>query len=124
MAKILLVEDEVSMSHVLSERLQAEGYQVTVADEAEKALEILKTNDTDLIIVDLRLPGITGLEMLDAMREDEAIEHERIRVVVLTNVDDQIVQKYVAAKDYDYLIKTENSLDDIASFVATRLAKT
>ena len=59
--KVLLVEDEQSMLFTLSNLLKHRGYEVIAADSAEKGLEELGDNQVDLVISDLRLPGMDGI---------------------------------------------------------------
>jgi len=106
---------------VLTERLQEDGHTVQLVTGAEEALKILKQEAIDLILLDVRLPGKSGLEMLDEMRDDPGIRHGKILVTMLTNVDDPVVQKYVEARGYDYLVKADHSLDEIAAHVSAKL---
>ncbi len=66
---ILLVEDELSMLLGMQHTLQKAGYDVHTADCAEEALSLLAKNDFDLMISDLRMPGMSGLELLQHVRE-------------------------------------------------------
>lgn len=69
MAKLLLVDDEVSILNVLSTLLRAEGYEVTTAAGGDKALEILSTQDFDLMLSDIRMSPINGIELLRKAHE-------------------------------------------------------
>ena len=60
--RLLLVEDEASLALTLSDRLRAEGYEVEVCGNGESALELLKERPLDLVILDLTMPGISGIE--------------------------------------------------------------
>ncbi|MGB9862234.1 MAG: response regulator [Candidatus Saccharicenans sp.] len=64
MKRILLVEDEKALSLLYEEELEREGYEVTVAYDAESALEKIKTEKFDLIITDIRMPGRDGIELI------------------------------------------------------------
>ena len=70
MARILLVDDEPSILSVLSTLLRAEGYEVVPALGGEKALEELKGKPFDLMISDIRMSPIDGMQLLKAARKD------------------------------------------------------
>lgn len=66
--KILIVDDEQAVRHTLARILQSAGLDATTADTAEQGLAFLETTRFDLIFMDIRMPGITGLEALDRIR--------------------------------------------------------
>jgi DNA-binding response OmpR family regulator len=68
-ARILVVEDEPSIREVVSLYLRRAGYQVTVVDEGQAALESLATQTPDLVVLDLMLPNVDGLEITRWLRE-------------------------------------------------------
>ncbi|MBI4022506.1 MAG: response regulator, partial [Candidatus Andersenbacteria bacterium] len=88
MGRILVAEDDPQVGHVLAERLKEDGHAVKLAADAETALEYMKKRAVDLILLDLRLPGKSGLDMFNEMRDTPAIARQNMVVVVLTNVDD------------------------------------
>ncbi|MEW6729907.1 MAG: sigma-54 dependent transcriptional regulator [Acidobacteriota bacterium] len=69
MPKILVVDDERSMRELLERVFQREGYTVHVADDGARALETIRTSVYDLVISDVKMPGLTGLELLTQCRE-------------------------------------------------------
>lgn len=73
MKKILLVEDEKMLSLLYEEELTKEGYKVVVAHDADTAMEKIKSEEFDLIITDIRMPGKDGIELIASimgMRKD------------------------------------------------------
>jgi len=66
--RVLLVEDEVKVAHFIEQGLQDEGYTVDVAHDGRKGLEFIKTSTYDIILLDLMIPEIDGLELLKNMR--------------------------------------------------------
>jgi len=73
MKRILLVEDDKTLSILYEEELSKEGYQVILAHDAESALEKVKKGEFDLIITDIRMPGKDGIELISSimgMRKD------------------------------------------------------
>ena len=78
--KVLLVDDEKDFLDVMSERIEARGMEVTTADSAMKALELLKSGNFDAIIVDLMMPAMDGLQTLKAIKE----KNPDLQVILLT----------------------------------------
>jgi DNA-binding NtrC family response regulator len=68
MATILIVEDEAKMRRLLELNLGEDGFQTLSAPDAEKALQVLRDSSVDLVVTDLKLPGMTGLEFLTAIK--------------------------------------------------------
>ena len=67
-AKILVVEDEAAIAHILSSILTADGYSVTIAENGEQALIAAASHQPDAVLLDLGLPGMDGLEVLSRLR--------------------------------------------------------
>jgi two-component system, NtrC family, response regulator len=68
MNTILVVDDEPNYLIILSELLRDEGYEVFTADKGEEGLKIAKETDLDLIITDMRMPGLDGLGLLKTVK--------------------------------------------------------
>ena len=66
--RILLVDDEELIRSVLTEVLQAEGYEIVTASDGEAALELLRREPFDLVITDLVMPGVSGSEVLEVAK--------------------------------------------------------
>ena len=100
--QILLVEDEVKVAKALKEGLEAERYDVTTASTGEEAFFLATTKTYDLLLLDLMLPGRSGLEILQALRD----RGFRFPVLILTAKDS--VEARVSGLDAgadDYLVK-------------------
>ncbi len=67
--KILVVDDELFVRELLLEFLSSEGYEVFLADSGEKAVELMQTQAADLILLDLKMPGIDGMETLRRIKK-------------------------------------------------------
>ncbi|HXG93071.1 MAG TPA: response regulator [Blastocatellia bacterium] len=78
---VLVVEDDFDTLHPLAEMLRLKGYSVTTASEAEKALEIARSQPPDLIITDIVLPGKSGLHFIQSLRIDKRTELVPILVI-------------------------------------------
>jgi CheY-like chemotaxis protein len=79
-SKVLLVDDEREFVQTLSERLQMRDYGSAVAYDGEEALSILAEEEPEVMVLDLKMPGIDGLEVLRRVRR----EHPNVEVIVLT----------------------------------------
>src|SRR5215510_14152624 len=101
-AKILVVDDEKSILLLLKEALSQWGYQVTCASSATEALELLKNGLFDALISDVRMPDMSGLDLLREIRKQD----ESIEVVMMTGYP-TIASAVQALKEgaYDYLSK-------------------
>ncbi len=80
--KILVVDDEEDILELIEYNLTREGYEVIGADSGEKALQIAKTESVDLIVLDLMLPAIDGLEVTKRLKRDS--KTERIPIIMVT----------------------------------------
>jgi two-component system response regulator AtoC len=99
---ILIVDDEVLTLRTLRKALEKEGYEIFIAETGEKALEIYANQKPHLVLLDLMLPGISGLEVLKHIKDKDG---ESI-VIMMTAYE--IVEKAVEAMKlgaYDYLLK-------------------
>ena len=85
-ATILIVEDEYAVARGIQYALQQEGYQVAVARSGEEGLEFATREAPDLVILDVRLPGIDGFEVLRRLR----IAGSKAPVLILTARDDEV----------------------------------
>ena len=97
--KLLLVEDEVALSAAMAKGLRKRGYAVDCAHDGEEALELYGINEYDLMILDLNLPKLDGLEVLRRIREKDA----ELRVLILSarsTVPDKIAGLDGGSNDY------------------------
>jgi len=81
-ARILVVDDEPDLGAVLATRLRRAGYEVSVASDGLEALELIGRAPPDLVLLDLRMPRLDGLETLRRLRHDGATA--RLPVIVMT----------------------------------------
>ena len=96
--KILIVEDELTLQETLAYNLEHQGYQVFTASDGNKAIEMAKECNPDLILLDIMLPGIDGFEVCRILRKDMLVP-----ILMLTARDDEIdrvVGLEVGADDY------------------------
>ena len=68
-ARILLVDDDHELGQMLSDHLETERLEVTVCSTGEEGVETIATDDFDLLILDIMLPGMSGLDVLKKIRQ-------------------------------------------------------
>ena len=99
--KILLVEDDKHIARLVTYNLEKEGYQVTHQIRGDKAIELLYEKDFDLVILDIMLPGITGLDFCRKAREYKKEPYLPIIMLTAKNEEtDKIVGLEMGANDY------------------------
>jgi two-component system, OmpR family, phosphate regulon response regulator PhoB len=99
--RILLIEDEPDIAEVLEYNLEKEGFEVEVARRGDAGLEAIRREAPDLVLLDLMLPGIDGLELTRMLKRDTATS--RLPIVMLTARGeelDRIVGLELGADDY------------------------
>lgn len=100
--KVLLVDDEVEFVSALAERLQLRKYDAQAVFCAEDAFAIIKSNPPDVVLVDLKMPGMGGVEILETIKEfDPSVE-----VILLTGhgaIEDQ--GRGMREVPFEYLLK-------------------
>ena len=99
--RILVVDDEAQITRVLRTALSAQGYDVRAANEPEEALRLFEEWSPDLVITDLMMPGITGIDLCRAVRKKSQVpilvlsvrDHERSKIEALDAGADDYVTK-------------------------------
>lgn len=102
-AHILIVEDEADIQQLVSYNLIRAGFHVTCADSGEEALESLREENIDCMLLDLMLPGLSGLEVCTEVKKGRAKEHSHIPIIMLTakgEEEDVITGLECGADDY------------------------
>lgn len=112
MNNILIVDDDRDMQMVLSDTLELEGYKTSVAGDGKKALKQITSGSPELILLDVKLPGMSGLELLEKIKKI----NKRPIVIMLTGYGD-IKDAVLAIKlgAFDYITKPFNNEDIIAN---------
>ncbi|MFM2116419.1 MAG: hypothetical protein RIQ80_518 [Actinomycetota bacterium] len=118
MARVLVVDDDQALSEMLGIVLRAEGYEPSFCDDGAKAFSIFKESKPDLVLLDLMLPGLDGIEVCKQIRDESVVP-----IVMLTARGDtlDVVQGLESGAD-DYIIKPFKPKELIARIKA-RLRK-
>ena len=102
--KVLLIEDDADIRNLVRHNLTREGYDVTGAENGEEGLKLARKSNFDLLILDLMLPGMHGLDVCRAVREDEQLRGAGILIVTAKDEEADIVTGLELGAD-DYLVK-------------------
>jgi two-component system alkaline phosphatase synthesis response regulator PhoP len=117
--KILVVDDEVYLLQILDFSLGAEGYEVVTAEDGEQALQKAKSEQPDLIVLDIMMPKVDGYEACRKLKQDPAMKD--VPVILLTAKGRDIDRKLgleVGADDYITKPFSPNKLlEKIGSFL-------
>jgi DNA-binding response OmpR family regulator len=95
---ILLVDDDPAMRRLPSVLLKREGFEILEASSGTEALEILKTETPDLILLDIMMPDMDGFEVCEAIRENPRTAD--VPVIMLSAVSDQVRDSTIRVDDY------------------------
>lgn len=99
---ILYVDDEETLRTLVEHQLGAEGFTVSTADDGDTAIDKLQKNPYDVILLDIRMPRVSGIEVLKFLKEKK----NPARVIILTAVDDlSVAIEAVKNGANDYLTK-------------------
>lgn len=110
--RVMVVDDDASILGVIAEVLQDDGYDVTTAGSGEEALELLKEGEFALVMTDIRLPGINGVEVLEGVK----VASTRTNVIMITShASLETSLDAIKRGAYDYLLKPFEDLSLISS---------
>jgi len=111
---ILLVEDEPLLANLLKQRLEKEGISVFLGRDGEEALNILKENKPDLILLDIILPKISGFELMEVLQKDP--QFQKAPIVIISNLGQESdVERGQSLGAIGYFIKAKVSIEDLVS---------
>jgi two-component system, NtrC family, response regulator PilR len=113
-AKILIVDDERSIRELLEIFLKKEGYEIQVAQSVSEALELIKSTEFDLIVSDIRMPDMSGIDLLRHLRSNN-FNGQFILLTAFASADAAIQALKMGA--FDYILKTENYLEELRVIV-------
>jgi DNA-binding response OmpR family regulator len=118
--KVLIVEDEPTLKNILVDKLSSKGYDVSYALNGKEGLNAALKNHPDVIILDIIMPIMDGISMLDELRKDAW--GKGAEVVILTNLTDPQKEVKVTQQGVcNYLIKCDMTLDQVVNIVEEKL---
>lgn len=119
--KILIIDDDSDLRAILSEKLVAHGYTILETFDGALGLEKIRTEKPDMVLIDLRIPGLDGLSVIKEVKHDDTIKDTPI--LIMTGLDsDHAVMKVVADQKYEFVKKGQGA-DVIVSKVISSLQK-
>ena len=120
MPRILAVDDEPNIVRLIQVNLERMGYQVDTANNGVQALEKIRANRPDLVVSDVMMPEMDGMELLSTIKRDPALEDLPVIMLTAKTQDKDVMQGYTRGADM-YLTKPFNPAELIA-FVKRILA--
>lgn len=121
MPKVLIIEDDPLIHRLYKKTFELENYEVELADNGLAGLEIIPNFQPDVILLDIMMPTMNGVEFLSKLKADPATA--KTPVVVLTNVSDTNVAHMALSKGAALcLIKSQTDPDDVVAAVKGVLA--
>ncbi len=112
MTKILIVEDEEVLLNILKNKLQKEGYLVVTAKDGKEGLKVMKAAEPDLVLLDILMPKMTGMQVLEEMNKEGLIH--KYPVIIISNSGQPVeIDKARQLGVSDYLVKAEFDPDEV-----------
>jgi CheY-like chemotaxis protein len=116
--KVLCVEDEYFISELYDRALRKAGYNVTNALNGTDGLELAKTDQYDIILLDLMVPGITGIEILKILRDPAQTPELHSKIIITTNlVQDDAAREAIESHADGYIIKADITPKELVAFL-------
>src|SRR6185436_7701222 len=113
---IVLIEDEEVITNLLTMRLKQEGYEVKIAKEGAAGLELIRSSKPDLVLLDMGLPKMDGLEILEKLKDEKLLP--KLPVIIISNSGQQVeLDSAFALGIKDYFIKVNFDPEEIIAKV-------
>jgi DNA-binding response OmpR family regulator len=103
-SRILVIEDENLMNRAIEFQLQKDGYEVDTALDGKSGLAKIESGNYDLIILDIILPYLTGLEILAKIKKDEEKKNIPVILISATGLEDTVIEGFKLGAN-DFIIK-------------------
>ncbi|MCX6796031.1 MAG: response regulator [Candidatus Falkowbacteria bacterium] len=121
-AKVLIAEDDKFLSKVLSDKFTRKNYLAIVASDGVEAINKIKTEAPDIVLLDLIMPNKSGFEILEEVKTDD--RYKDIPIIILSNLGQKTdVERGKKLGVADYLIKSNTPINDIVKKVEEVLAQ-
>lgn len=118
--KILCIEDEHFISELYVRALTKAGYEVTVEVDGQRGLELAQTNQFDIILLDLMVPTITGIEVLRHLRNPAETPELHAKIIITTNLEQRDdIRADIESRADGYLVKAEITPRELVDLVNT-----
>ena len=118
--KILLMEDDATLAELLMEKLKQAGLNAIHAEDGEKGLQVALSEHPDLILLDIIMPKMNGIEVLKELSTDEW--GKDVAIIILSNAgDEEKVAEALENGVNEFLVKSSWDLDDVIERVKAKL---
>ena len=111
--RVLFVEDDTAIAQMYKLKLELDGYRVDVAGDGEMALQMARSWVPDIIFLDIRLPKLNGLEVLEALRADPLTRTAPV-VILSSHSEKELVERGAKLGVLDHLIKSKTTPANLA----------
>ena len=109
---IFLVEDDLFLVKAYRIKLQQENFEIWEANDGKEAMKFLEKDPPDLVLLDLMLPGISGFDILAAIRKND--KWKDVKVIILTNLGQPTdIERGKKFGIIDYIIKADVKINDV-----------
>lgn len=117
--KVLCIEDEHFISELYARALTKAGYQVDIQLDGQKGLAAAQTDQYDIILLDLMIPNITGIEVLRTLRDPVKTPKMHARIIITTNLEQRDdVRADIESHADGYLVKAEITPRELVEFLS------
>ncbi len=118
---ILVIEDDKSLRDALLFELRKEGFSTDSAVNGQEGLDKIKLKKPDLVLLDLVMPIMDGITMLERLREED--DYKSLPVIMLTNLNEAEQLEYALAYGVkDYLVKSDWKIADVMAKIKAKLS--
>lgn len=118
--KILCMEDEHFISELYVRALTKAGYEVTVEIDGQEGLKLAQTDKFDIILLDLMIPTITGIEVLRHLRNPAETPKLHAKIIITTNLEQrEDIRADIERQADGYLVKAEITPRELVEFLST-----
>lgn len=120
MPRILIVDDDRNLQKLYQTALGSRGYVIDIAQNGEEALKKIEEEKPDLVILDIMMPNIHGLHVLEILRSTP--ETKDLKVMILTALDDEGIKKKAISLGADeYIIKSQATITSVMQKIESLL---
>ncbi len=116
--KVLCIEDEHFIGELYKRALDNAGYDTTLEVDGVKGLELAQTDQYDIILLDLMVPNLTGIDILRILRDPAKTPHLKAKIVITTNLEQrEDVREDIEKQADGYIVKAELTPKEIVQFL-------
>ena len=116
--KVLCIEDEHFIGELYQRALGNAGYDMTLEVDGIKGLELAQTDAYDIILLDLMIPNMTGIEILRTLRDSNKTPHLKAKIIITTNLEQrEDVRQDIENQADGYIVKAELTPKELVEFL-------